>query len=234
LRAGDEAAYEKLVTVFSPWMRRVARQHVHSTGLAEDIVQETWLAVLRQLDTFQGRSSLKTWIFQILVNQAKSAGRRERRVIAVDPLSYRADRPAACAGWLSAGPAVSAAPPEDPVIADEAARAILAAVATLPPRDAQIIALRDIQGLSAPEAAEQLGISNGNQRVLLHRARVRLRALLRPCAKDQTGREAPEPTRFASRSATFRPAKTPPQPGPQHLSRPRQTRRPAVVRPAKE
>src|SRR5215472_12031630 len=108
LRAGDEAAYEKLVTLFSPWMRRVARKHVHSAGLAEDIVQETWLAVLRELDTFQGRSSLKTWIFQILV-------------------------------------------------------------------------LRDIQGLSAPEAAEHLGISNVNQRVLLHRARVRLRALLRPC-----------------------------------------------------
>ena len=157
LRAGDEAAYEKLVSAFSPWMRRVARKHVHSAGLAEDIVQETWLAVLRELDSFQGRSSLKTWIFQILVNQAKSAGRRERRVIAVDPLSYCADRPGACAGWPSAGPAVSAARPEDLVIAGEAARAILAAVATLPPRDAQIIALRDIQGLSAPEAARSHG-----------------------------------------------------------------------------
>ena len=71
LRAGDEAAYEEVVTDFSPWMQRVARKHVHSDGLAEDIVQETWLAVLRELDTFQGRSSLKTWIFQILVNQAR-------------------------------------------------------------------------------------------------------------------------------------------------------------------
>jgi RNA polymerase sigma-70 factor (ECF subfamily) len=187
LRAGDEAAYEKLVTVFSPWMRRVARKHVHNAGLAEDIVQETWLAVLRELDTFQGRSSLKTWIFQILVNQAKSAGRRERRVIAVDPL----DR---CDDWPSSGWAASVARPEDLVIADEAARTILAAVATLPPRDAQIIALRDIQGLSAPEAAEYLGISNGNQRVLLHRARVRLRALLRPSSEDN-GRETSEPIR---------------------------------------
>jgi len=182
LRAGDEAAYEKLVTAFSPWMRRVARKHVHSAGLAEDIVQETWLAVLRELDTFQGRSSLKTWIFQILVNQAKSAGRRERRVIAMDdPLSGWIDWPGASASWASLGTATSAARPEDLVIADEAARAILAAVAALPPRDAQIIVLRDIQGLSAPEAAEHLGISNVNQRVLLHRARVRLRALLRPC-----------------------------------------------------
>ncbi|HKA55488.1 MAG TPA: RNA polymerase sigma factor [Candidatus Binatia bacterium] len=189
LRAGDEAAYEKLVTVFSPWMRRVARKHVQSAGLAEDIVQETWLAVLRELDTFQGRSSLKTWIFQILVNQAKSAGRRERRVIAVDPLDRCIDPPGASANWPSVGMAASVAQPEDLVIADEAARTILAAVATLRARDAQIIALRDMQGFSAPEAAEQLGISSRNQRVLLHRARARLRALLRPCAEDQSGRE---------------------------------------------
>jgi RNA polymerase sigma-70 factor (ECF subfamily) len=212
LRAGDEAAYEKLVTIFSPWMQHVARKHVHSAGLAEDIVQETWLAVLRELDTFQGRSSLKTWIFQILVNQAKSAGRRERRVIAVDPLSHCIDRPAACAAWPSAGMAASVARPDDLVIADEAARTILAAVATLPPRDAQIIALRDIQGLSAPETAEHLGISSGNQRVLLHRARARLRALLRPCAEDHSGRETSAPIRQVDSSATFRSRKAPPQP----------------------
>ena len=212
LRAGDEGAYEKLVTDFSPWMRHVARKHVHSAGLAEDIVQETWLAVLRQLDTFQGRSSLKTWIFQILVNQAKSAGRRERRVIAVDPLIHYIDRPGASADWPSAGMAASVARPDDLVIADEAARTIIAAVAMLPPRDAQIIALRDIQGLSAPEAAEQLGISSGNQRVLLHRARARLRALLRPCAEDQSGPETSEPIRQVDSSSTFRRSKTPPQP----------------------
>ena len=211
LRAGDEAAYEKLVILFSPWMRRVARKHVHSAGLAEDIVQETWLAVLRELDTFQGRSSLKTWIFQILVNQAKSAGRRERRVIAVDPLHHRIDRPGAAAGWPCPATAAPVAWPDDLVVADEAARAILAAVATLPPRDAQIIALRDIQGLSAPEAAEQLGISAGNQRVLLHRARVRLRALLRPGTGGQSGHETLEPLRPAGNSATLRRNKTPPQ-----------------------
>jgi len=189
LRAGDERAYERLVTVFSPWMKRVARKYVQSAGLAEDIVQETWLAVLRELDTFQGRSSLRTWIFQILVNQAKSAGRRERRVIAMDPLDQRAEGPGASADWLCTGLATSVPQPEDLIVADEAVRAILAAVAGLPPRDAQIIALRDIEGLSASEAAERLGISNGNQRVLLHRARVRLRALLSPCAKDQSGRK---------------------------------------------
>jgi len=210
LRAGDEAAYERLVTVFSPWMRRVARKHVHSAALAEDIVQETWLAVLRELDTFQGRSSLKTWIFRILVNQAKSAGRRERRLIAVDPLSHCIDRPAASANWASARTATSVARPEDLVIADEAARALLAAVAALPPRDAQIITLRGIHGLSAPEAAEHLGISTGNQRVLLHRARIRLRALLGPCAEDQRGRETSGPIRPAG-SAAFRSSNTPPQ-----------------------
>src|SRR5215831_16825441 len=211
LRAGDEAAYEKLVTLFSPWMRRIARKHVHSAGLAEDIVQETWLAVLRELDTFQGRSSLKTWIFQILVNQAKSASRRERRVIAVDPLHYCIDRPGAAVGWPCLGTATPVGWPEDLVVADEAARAILAAVATLPPRDAQIIALRDIQGLSAPEAAEQLGISAGNQRVLLHRARVRLRELLRARTDDHSGREASAPFRPVGGSVTFRRSKTPPQ-----------------------
>ena len=212
LRAGDEAAYEKLVSVFSPWMQHVARKHVHSAGLAEDIVQETWLAVLRELDTFQGRSSLKTWIFQILVNQAKSAGRRERRVIAVDPFDHCIGLPGASANWPSAGMAASVARPEDLVIADEAARTILAAVAKLPPRDAEIIILRDIQGLSAPEAAEQLGISSGNQRVLLHRARARLRVLLRPCAEDQSGRATSESIRQVDSSATFRRSKTPPQP----------------------
>jgi len=122
LRAGDETAYERLVTVFSPWMQRIARKHVQSAGLAEDIVQETWLAVLSGLDAFQGRSSLKTWIFQILVNQAKSAGRHERRVIAMNPLDQRVDRPGASAGWPSVRPAAS---PDDLVIADETARIFL-------------------------------------------------------------------------------------------------------------
>jgi RNA polymerase sigma-70 factor (ECF subfamily) len=222
LRAGDERAYEELVTVHSPWMQRVARKYVQSAGLAEDIVQETWLAVLRELDTFQGRSSLRTWIFKMLVNQAKSAGRRERRVIAVDPLDQRAEEPGASAGWLCTGLAASAPQPEDLIVADETVRNILAAVAMLPPRDAQIIALRDIEGLSASEVAERLGISNGNQRVLLHRARVRLRALLCPGSKDRSGRKTSGPVQPAGNSATFRPGKTTPQSrsGP---IRPRQT-----------
>ena len=210
LRAGDERAYERLVTVFSPWMKRVARKYVQSAGLAEDIVQETWLAVLRELDTFQGRSSLRTWIFQILVNQAKSAGRRERRVIAMDPLNQRVEGPWA-SGWLFIGLALAVPQPEDLIIGNEAVRTILAAIAGLPPRDAQIIALRGIEGLSAPEAAERLGISNGNQRVLLHRARVRLRALLSPCVKDQSDRKTSGPIRPAGNSATVRPGTTTPQ-----------------------
>ena len=211
LRAGDEKAYERLVTVFSPWMQRVARKYVQSAGLAEDIVQETWLAVLRELDTFQGRSSLRTWIFQILVNQAKSAGRRERRMIAMDPLDQLVEGPGASADWLCAGLATSVAQPEDSIVVDEAVRAILAAIAGLPPRDAQIIALRDLLGLSAPEAAERLGISNGNQRVLLHRARVRLRASLSPGVKDRSGRKTSGPIRPAGNSATVRPGTTTPQ-----------------------
>ena len=210
LRAGDERAYERLVTVFSPWMKRVARKYVQSAGLAEDIVQETWLAVLRELDTFQGRSSLRTWIFQILVNQAKSAGRRERRVIAMDPLNQRVEGPWA-SGWLFIGLALAVPQPEDLIIGNEAVRTILAAIARLPPRDAQIIALRGIEGLSAPEAAERLGISNGNQRVLLHRARVLLRASLSPCAKDQSGRKTSGPIRPAGNSVTCRPSTTTPQ-----------------------
>ena len=211
LRAGDERAYEELVTVFSPWMQRVARKYVQSAGLAEDIVQETWLAVLRELDTFQGRSSLRTWNFQILVNQAKSAGRRERRMIAMDPLDQLVEGPGATADWLCAGLATSVAQPEDSIVVDEAVRAILAAIAGLPPRDAQIIALRDLLGLSAPEAAERLGISNGNQRVLLHRARVRLRASLSPGVKDRSGRKTSGPIRPAGNSATVRPGTTLPQ-----------------------
>ena len=226
LRAGDETAYERLVTVFSPWMQRIARKHVQSAGLAEDIVQETWLAVLSGLDAFQGRSSLKTWIFQILVNQAKSAGRHERRVIAMNPLDQRVDRPGASAGWPSVRPAAS---PDDLVIADETARIILAAVATLPPRDAKIIALRDIQGLSAPEAAEQLGISDGNQRVLLHRARVRLRAMLGTCTEDQTGRTASgQSVKLTAAAPPCQRSKTPRQSRSQGPVRPRQMGRPTA------
>jgi len=190
LRAGDETAYERLVTVLSPWMRYTAGKHVHSAGLAEDIVQETWLAVLRGLDAFQGRSSL---------------------------------------GWPSAGPAASPAQPDDLVIADEAARTILAAIAALPPRDAQVIALRGILGLSAPEAATRLGISTGNQRVLLHRARVRLRAMLRTCAEDQDDRKASAPIRQAGKGATLQRSTTPPPPRSQRPIRPRQTGRPTAV-----
>jgi RNA polymerase sigma-70 factor (ECF subfamily) len=119
---------------------------VQNVRLAEDIVQDTLLAVLRELDSFEGYSSLKTWIFRILVNQAKSAGRRERRVIAVDgPLHQCIDRPGLSVRWASTGTATPGPRPEDLVFADEATRTILAALAALPARDAQII-LRDIQG----------------------------------------------------------------------------------------
>ena len=147
------------------------------------------------------------WVAQV----DRSAGGRERRVIAMDPLDQRAEGPGASADWLCAGLATSVAQPEDSIVVDEAVRAILAAIAGLPPRDAQIIALRDLLGLSAPEAAERLGISNGNQRVLLHRARVRLRASLSPGVKDRSGRKTSGPIRPAGNSATVRPGTTTPQ-----------------------
>jgi RNA polymerase sigma-70 factor (ECF subfamily) len=190
LRRGDETAFVALVTEHHASLKRVARMYVASEAVAEEVVQETWLAVVKGLPRFEGRSSLKTWIFHILANQAKTRGERERRSVpfaaltgapddegpSVDPDRFRPDGDAWPGHW--------AAPPcawEDPErrLGSLEARALLrAAIDDLPPVQQAVIALRDVEGVSAEEVCDLLDITAVNQRVILHRARSRVRSVL--------------------------------------------------------
>jgi RNA polymerase sigma-70 factor, ECF subfamily len=185
LRAGDESAFEALVTRYDGAMRRVAQTFVRTSALADDVVQETWLAVIRGLDGFEGRSSLRTWIFAILANRARTRAAREARSLpfseleheygpTVDPAAFGAD-----GRWTSA-PARLTGDPEHDLLAAELRERLLAAVDDLPDGQRAVITLRDLVGASAEETCDVLGLSEGNQRVLLHRARARVRAALLP------------------------------------------------------
>jgi RNA polymerase sigma-70 factor, ECF subfamily len=192
LRRGDEATFARLVDDLSPALMRLALAHVSSRAVAEEVVQETWLGVVKGIDRFEGRSSLRTWIFQILLNTARSRGEREKRTLpfayfrrradegpdrpAVDPdrfQSRRGERP----GWWARPPGEWQAP-DAALESDATRRVLLAAVAGLPPRQRDVITLRDIQGFSSSEVCNALGLTETNQRVLLHRARSRVRAAL--------------------------------------------------------
>jgi RNA polymerase sigma-70 factor, ECF subfamily len=182
LRAGDEAAFRALVREYAPAMLRVARLYVGSRAVAEEVVQEAWLGVLNGIRGFEGRSTLKTWIFRILTNIAKTRGQREGRSIpfsalagdesepAVDPDRFLAD-----GQWASPPPSFG---PEERLLGDETMRVVGTAIAALPPSQALVITMRDVDGFSAEEARNALGISETNQRVLLHRARSKVRQAL--------------------------------------------------------
>jgi RNA polymerase sigma-70 factor (ECF subfamily) len=185
LRAGDERAFEALVAEHDGALRRVARTFVRTDSAADDVVQETWLGVVRGLDGFEGRSSLRTWIFRILVNRARTRAVRDARSLpfsaldgddepAVDPSAFAAD-----GRWTSAPPRLDA-DPETGLLSAELRAHLLAAVDALSRDQQAVITLRDLLGLPAAEVCELLEISDANQRVLLHRARARVRAALVP------------------------------------------------------
>jgi RNA polymerase sigma-70 factor (ECF subfamily) len=192
LRRGDEEAFKELVDEHGPFLMRLALMHVPSRAIAEEVVQDTWLAVLNGIDRFEGRSSLRTWIASILLNTARTRGRRERRVLpfsflgrrreegrdepAVDPDRFQSARDSNPGQWSR--PPVEWASPEEAIEAEETRRVLLEAIAQLPVRQREVIALRDISGWSAEEARNALGLSETNQRVLLHRARSKVRAAL--------------------------------------------------------
>jgi RNA polymerase sigma-70 factor (ECF subfamily) len=185
LRAGDQAAFEALVTAHDASLRRVARSFVPTQELADDVVQETWLAVIRGLDGFEGRSSLRTWIFKILANRARSRATREARNLPFSSIEEPGGptiEPAAFGGdgrWRSA-PARLDGDPETSLLRSELRARLLDAVDELPANLRAVLTLRDIVGLSPEEVCDLLEISDGNQRVLLHRARARVRANLIP------------------------------------------------------
>jgi RNA polymerase sigma-70 factor (ECF subfamily) len=192
LRDGDQAAFAALVDELTPALMRLALAHVPSRAIAEDVVQDTWIGVIKGIDRFEGRSSLRTWIFQILLNTARTRGVREKRSLpfsffrkraeegrdepAVDPDRFQG-RNGALPGWWARPPAEWEGA-DVRLESDEVRDALLEAIANLPPRQRDVIVLRDLQGYSAEEARNALDVGETNQRVLLHRARSKVRAAL--------------------------------------------------------
>jgi RNA polymerase sigma-70 factor (ECF subfamily) len=185
LRTGDEEAFDTLVHRYDGSLRRVARSFVRTPSAADDVVQDTWLAVIRGLDAFEGRSSLSTWIFSILANRARTRATRDARNVpfsaldlgdepVVDPEAFGTD-----GHWRSAPPRLDLNP-EAQLLSKELRGQVLAAVEELGTAQRAVITLRDLAGLGADEVCALLEISDGNQRVLLHRARANVRAALAP------------------------------------------------------
>jgi RNA polymerase sigma-70 factor (ECF subfamily) len=188
LRVGDEQAFAELLRAHGPAMLRVALLYVGSRAVAEEVVQEAWLGVIAGLPRFEGRSSLKTWIFRILTKIAKTRGQREARSIpfsslapadepgepAVDSDRFLGPETAWDGHWSSAR--APDAVPEERLLAREARARLDAAIEALPENQRTVITLRDVSGLSSEETCDLLGISEINQRVLLHRARAKVRA----------------------------------------------------------
>ena len=204
LLAGDESAFMWLVDMYQGAMVRLARNYVPSRDVAEEVVQETWLAVLQGLPKFEARSSLKTWIFRILVNRAITRGTRERRAVpfsalfdagtdafepAVDPDRFFGPEGRAPHTWASP-PQPWDEIPEQRLESQETLDRVAAAIDTLPPSQREVITMRDVDGFSSQEVCSVLGISEVNQRVLLHRARSKVRRALAEYLTGEPSEEA--------------------------------------------
>ncbi|WP_432479880.1 RNA polymerase sigma factor [Nocardioides sp. GXQ0305] len=188
VRAGDEVVFARLLEEWSRPMLLLARSHVSTDASAEEVVQDTWLAVIRGIDAFEGRSSLRTWVYRILVNTAKRRGTRESRTVpwssvsagdhsgpTLDPSLFRdADDP--YPGHWRSFPRPWRGSDDDPALAGEVRGRLRAALDALPDRQRVVITMRDVLGHTSDEVCELLSISAGNQRVLLHRARAAVRA----------------------------------------------------------
>ena len=192
LRSGDEAAFAELLDVHSDGMLRVATALLGSRAVAEEVVQDAWLAVLRGIDRFEGRSSFKTWIYRILTNLARSQAARDRRFVsfssllpageereaAVEPERFLPPTHERWPGHWAIPPESWAGAPESRLLATESMQVLKEAIDSLPPAQRVTITLRDVRGWTTQEVCAVLGVSEGNQRVLLHRARSRVRASL--------------------------------------------------------
>jgi RNA polymerase sigma-70 factor, ECF subfamily len=190
LRVGDEDAFMSLVDGLGPSMLRVARMYVSTLAVAEEVVQEAWLGVLQGIGRFEGRSSLRTWVFRILVNIAKTRGQREGRSVPFatlmgddldrptwDPSAFQGPDEGSPGAW-SSFPTDWSGVPEEQLLGGETRRAIGATIETLPPMQAEVIRLRDVLGWSSEEVCNALDVTETNQRVLLHRARAKVRRAL--------------------------------------------------------
>jgi RNA polymerase sigma-70 factor, ECF subfamily len=190
LRNRDEAAFVALVDMFSPLMLRLARQYVSSRAVAEEVVQEAWLGVLKGLDRFESRSSLKTWVMRIVVNTAMTRSGREARSVpfsslvgedenepVVEANRFRGPDDAFPGHW-NAYPRDWRTLPEGTLQAKETVNVVRSAIDELPPMQRVVILLRDVEGWPPEEVCDALALSDGNQRVLLHRARSAVRQAL--------------------------------------------------------
>jgi RNA polymerase sigma-70 factor (ECF subfamily) len=192
LRAGDADAFAEIVRAWSPMMLRVARMYVSTDASAQEVVQEAWLAMIKGLDGFEGRSSVRTWALAIVGNIGRSRGVREARTVplsslaadedagpAVDPDRFRGPDDRWPRNWTPLGkPRPWPRSPEDEAMDAESRVQLQNGLAELPERQRTVVTLRDVHGMSSDEVSSLLGLSAGNQRVLLHRGRSRLRALL--------------------------------------------------------
>ena len=181
LRAGDEAAFMTLVDRYGPLMLRVALMHVRTRSDAEEVVGEAWLGIIRGLDRFEGRSSLKTWILRIVTNLARTRAVREQRstpLSSVDPDRFRPDDDPRYPGGWAVPPHAWARLPEESLLAEETLELVREAIDRLPARQQEVITLRDVEGWDSDEVCAALDLTEGNQRVLLHRARSHVRAEL--------------------------------------------------------
>ena len=188
LRDRDESAFVELIDRYGATMLRVAQMYVRDRASAEEVVQETWLAVLNGIDRFEERSSLKTWLFRILTNRAKTRGQRDGRMVPFSALAGASDEPDPSVdpdrffGPDSPHPGAWAAPPvawpQEKLLESETLGVIEMAIDELPEAQRDVILLRDIDGWTPMEVSDALGITDGNQRVLLHRARSRVRGAL--------------------------------------------------------
>jgi len=179
LRDGDERAFVELVDRYQSTLLRVARTFVPSTAVAEEVVQDTWMGVVRGIDRFEGRSSFRTWLFRIMVNRARTSGVREHRHLTLDPTqpAVGPDRFDANGAW--AEPIVPwESDVDDRLVAESWGPVLRAAVDALPDRQRDVVILRDIEGLPSADVCQVLDLSEGNLRVLLHRGRSKLRAAL--------------------------------------------------------
>ena len=190
LRGGDERAFETLVDRHYATMLAVARGYVRTRAIAEEVVQEAWLGVLNGIDRFEGRSSLRTWIMRIVVNIAISRGEREARSVpfstlaseesdepAVDPERFRGQNDGFPGHWR-AYPGNWASLPDDALLGRETLGVVMSAIEELPEAQRVVITMRDVAGCTPEEVCGALDVSDGNQRVLLHRARSHVRGAL--------------------------------------------------------
>jgi RNA polymerase sigma-70 factor (ECF subfamily) len=189
LRLGDERAFGEVVDRYSSSLLRLARDFVRTRSVAEEVVQETWLAVLQGIDRFEGRSSFKTWLFRILVNKAKTRGQREARTLPFSSFETGGEEPVVpeerfrapdnqWAGHWASPPLPLRDVPEERLLSGELRSRLAEALQALPDTQRVVVTLRDVAGYDSEEVCELLAISEGNQRVLLHRGRSRLRSAL--------------------------------------------------------